>query len=81
MGLDLAFERYGLLIGYRPAADERNGHKKTVSESETVAGQHPEKTTEIPDVKSEEPMVAKTFRPTRGFLPSGVPRFISKFFG
>jgi hypothetical protein len=68
-------------IGGGAAADELNGHKKTVSESETVAGQHPEKTTEIPAAKSREPMVVKTFRATRGSLPSRVPRFINKFFG
>lgn len=62
-------------------ADELNGHKKTVSESETVTGQHPEKTTEMPEAKLGEPIVAKTFRPTRGSLPSRVPRFINKFFG
>jgi len=58
-----------------------NGHKKTVSEYETVAGKNQEKTTEIPAAKSGEPMVAKTFRSTRGSLPSKVPRFINKFFG
>ena len=58
-----------------------NGHKKTVSDSETVAGQKLEKTTEIPEVKSGKPIVAKTFRSTRGSLPSRVPRFINKFFG
>ncbi|ALD20628.1 hypothetical protein AM218_04555 [Hymenobacter sp. DG25A] len=63
------------------AADELDGHKKTVSESETVAGQNPEKTTEMPKAKSGKPMVAKTFRSTRGFLKSRVPRFINKFFG
>jgi len=57
------------------------GHKKTVSESETVAGQHSEKTTGIPAAKSGEPMAAKTFRSARGSLPSKVPRFINKFFG
>ena len=68
-------------MGCGTAIDGLNGHKKTVSESETVAGQHSEKTMEIPEVKSEEPIVAKTFRPTRGFLPSRVPRSINKFFG
>ena len=63
------------------ATNELNGHKKTVSDSETVAGQYPKKTTEIPEVKSGEMMVVKTFRSTRGSLPSGVPRFINKFFG
>jgi hypothetical protein len=63
------------------AADELNGHKKTVSESETVAGQHPEKTTEMPEAKSGKPMVAKTFRSTRGSWPSRGPRFINRFFG
>ena len=60
---------------------QRIGHKKTVSESETVAGQHSEKTTEMPKAKSGEPMVAKTFRSIRGSQPSRVPRFINKFFG
>ena len=63
------------------AAAELNGHKKTVSESETVAGQQSEKTTEMPKAKSEKPMVAKTLRPTRGSLLSRVPRFVNRFFG
>ena len=58
-----------------------NEHKKTVSESETVAGQKLKKTTEIPEVKSGKPIVAKTFRSTRGSRPSKVPRFINKLFG
>jgi len=61
--------------------NELSGHKKTVSDSETVAGQHSKKTTGMPKAKSEKPMVAKTFRSTRGSLPSRVPRFINKFFG
>jgi hypothetical protein len=69
------------LTGCETAADDRNGHKKTVSESETVAGQQSEKITEMPRVKSEKPIVAKTFRSTRGSLPSRAPRFINKFFG
>ena len=71
---------YEIWIGCGTATDELIGHKKTVSNSETVAGQHPEKTTEIPEVKSGEPIVAKTFRSIRGFLPSRVPRFINKLF-
>jgi hypothetical protein len=67
-------------IGYGEA-DELNGHKKTVSESETVAGQQSEKTTEMPKAKSEKPIVAKTFRSIRGSLLSRVPRFINRFFG
>jgi len=39
-------------VGCGTAADERNGHKKTVSNSETVAGQHSEKITEMPKAKS-----------------------------
>ncbi|WP_139362245.1 hypothetical protein [Hymenobacter sp. CRA2] len=62
-------------------ANELNGHKKTVSESETVAGQHPEKTTEMPEAKSRKPMVAKTLRSARGSLPGKGPRFINEFFG
>jgi hypothetical protein len=73
--------RYELRIGCGAAADELNGHKKTVSKSETVAGQYSEKTTEMPDAKSGKPMVAKTFRPTRGSLLSRIPRFVNKFFG
>ena len=72
---------YEIRIGYEAATDELNGHKKTVSESETVAGQHPEKTTEMPEAKSGKPMATKTFRSTRGSLPSRVPRFINKLFG
>jgi hypothetical protein len=70
-------------IGCGAAVDERNGHKKTVSESETVAGQYPEKTTAIlkPETKSGEPIAAKTCRSARSSLPSRVPRFINKFFG
>ena len=60
---------------------ELNGHKKTVSDSETVAGQYPKETTEIPEIKSGEMMMVKTFRSIRGSLPSGVPRFIIRFFG
>jgi hypothetical protein len=70
-----------LRSGSETAADELNGHKKTVSESETAAGQHPGKTTEIIEAKLEEPMAAKTFWSTRGSLPSRAPRFINKFFG
>ncbi|MGI4759536.1 MAG: hypothetical protein ACRYF0_02430 [Janthinobacterium lividum] len=71
----------GRLIGGAVAADELNGHKKTVSESETVAGQQAEKTTEMPKAKSGKPMEAKTFRSTRGSRPSRVPRFVNRFFG
>jgi hypothetical protein len=71
----------GRLIGCGAAADELNGHKKTVSESETVAGQHSEKITEMPKAKSGKPMVAKTSRSTRGSLLSRVPRFVNEFFG
>ncbi|WP_345122439.1 hypothetical protein [Hymenobacter antarcticus] len=60
---------------------DQHGHKKTVSESETVAGQQPEKTAEIPEAKSEKPMAVKTFRSSRGSLLRSVPRFINKFFG
>jgi hypothetical protein len=60
---------------------ELNGHKKTVSESETVAGQQSEKTTEMPKATSGKPMVAKTFRSTRSSLLSRVPRFVNRFFG
>jgi hypothetical protein len=67
-------------MGYGMAAEESNGHKKTVSKSETVAGQYPEKTTEIPAAKLEKPMVAKTFRSSRGSRSSRVPRFINWFF-
>jgi hypothetical protein len=62
-------------------ADDRTGHKKTVSESETVAGQQSEKITEMPQAKSEKSMIVKTLRPTRGSLLSRVPRFINKSFG
>jgi hypothetical protein len=61
--------------------DERSGHKKTVSESETVAGQQSEKTTEMPKAKSEKPVEAKTLRPTRGSLLNRIPRFVNRFFG
>jgi hypothetical protein len=70
----------GKLIGCM-AATELSGHKKTVSESETVAGQQPEKITEMPKAKSGKPIVAKTFRSTRGSLLSRVPRFVNRFFG
>jgi hypothetical protein len=70
-----------LCIGCGAAADELNGHKKTVSKSETVAGQQPEKITEIPEVKSGKPMMVKASRSIRGSQPSRVPRFINKFFG
>ncbi len=63
------------------AAAELNGHKKTVSESETVAGQQSEKIAKMPKAKSEKSMMAKTFRSTRGSLLSRVPRFVNKFFG
>jgi hypothetical protein len=63
------------------AAAELSGHKKTVSESETVAGQYSEKTTEMPQAKSGKPMVAKPFRATRGSLLNRVPRFVNRFFG
>ena len=66
--------------GDKAATDELSGHKKTVSESETVAGQHSEKITEIPEAKSEKPLVAKTFRFPRGSLLSRFPRFVNKFF-
>jgi hypothetical protein len=72
---------YEILLGFGVAADELNGHKKTVSESETVAGQQLEKTTEMPKAKSGKSIVAKTFRSTRGSLLSRVPRFVNKFFG
>jgi hypothetical protein len=72
-------------VGRRKGApggsNERNGHKKTVSESETVAGQPSEKITEMPKAKSGKPIVAKTFRLSRGSLLSRVPRFVNKFFG
>jgi len=68
-------------MGCGASADEFNGHKKTVSNSETVAGQHPEKTTEIPAAKLEKPKVAKTFRSSRGSVQSRAPRFINGFFG
>ncbi|WP_157886852.1 hypothetical protein [Hymenobacter sp. PAMC 26628] len=61
--------------------NELNGHKKTVSESETVAGQQSEKTAETPKAKSGKPMAAKTFRSIRGSQPSRVPRFVNRFFG
>jgi len=70
----------GKRMGGKVAAAKLSGHKKTVSESETVAGQQAEKTTEIPKAKSEKPMVTKTFRSTRGSLFSRAPRFINKFF-
>jgi len=63
------------------SSNELNGHKKTVSESETVAGQYAEKTTEMPKAKSGKPITAKTFRSTRGSLLSRVPRFVNRFFG
>jgi hypothetical protein len=72
---------YEIHVGCGGAADELNGHKKTVSEAETVTGQHPEKLAEIPKAKSVKPMVAKTFRSTRGSQPSRVPRFVNKLFG
>jgi len=61
--------------------DECGGHKKTVLDSKTVTGQHSEKTTKMPKAKSEKPMVAKTFRSTRGSWLSKAPRFVNKFFG
>ncbi|MET4074771.1 hypothetical protein [Hymenobacter sp. UYCo722] len=60
---------------------EPTAHKKAVSKSETVAGQQPEKTAEIPEAKSEKPAAAKTFRSSRGSLLSRVPRFINEFLG
>ena len=72
---------FEIWIGCGVATNELNEHKKTVSESETVTRQHPEKTTEMPEAKSGKMMVVKTFRSTRGSLSSGVPRFINKFFG
>jgi len=71
----------GALIDCAAAAAERGGHKKTVSESETVARQQSEKTTEMPKAKSGKPMVAKTLRPTRGSLLSRIPRFVNRFLG
>jgi len=65
------------LTGYQTAI-EPDGHKKTVSESETVAGQQSEKTTETPTGKA---IVAKTLRPARGSLARRLPRFIDRFFG
>jgi hypothetical protein len=56
---------------------EPAAHKKTVSESETVAGQQPE----ITAAKSAKPTAAKTFRSSRGALLRSVPRFINKFLG
>jgi len=63
------------------ATAERNGHKKTVSESETVAGQQVEKIPEMPKAKSEKSVVAKTFRSARGSSLSRMPRFVNRFFG
>jgi hypothetical protein len=79
-GTGVAFE-FEILLGCRAAADKLNGHKKTVSESETVAGQQAAKITEMPKAKSGKPIVEKTFRSTRGSLLSRVPRFVNKFFG
>jgi len=62
-------------------SNELSGHKKTVSESETVAGQQAEKITEMPKAKLTKPIVVKTLRSTRGSLLSRVPRFVNKFFG
>jgi hypothetical protein len=53
------------------------GHKKTVSNHETAAGQQPEKTEE----KSADPTAAKTFWSSRGPLFSRVPRFINGCLG
>jgi hypothetical protein len=60
------------------AGAERGGHKKTVSESETVAGKTQKKATETPTAKS---IVAKTLRPARGSLARRLPRFIDIFLG
>jgi hypothetical protein len=65
----------------REGANALNGHKKTVSESETVAGEQSKKITGKPKAKSGKPMLAKTFRSTRGSILSRVPRFVNKFFG
>jgi hypothetical protein len=69
------------MIGCQAAAAELSGHKKTVSESETVAGQQSEKTTEMPKAKSGKSMMAKTFRSIRGSQLSRIPRFVNRFFG
>jgi len=66
---------------YCAAGNDLNGHKKTVSESETVAGQQSEEITEMPKAKLGKPMEAKTLRPTRGSLLSRIPRFVNRFFG
>jgi hypothetical protein len=79
-GTGVTFE-FEILLGCGVAADELSGHKKTVSESETVAGQQSEKITEMPKATSGKPIVEKTFRSTRGSLLSRVPRFVNKFFG
>jgi hypothetical protein len=71
----------GILLGGAAAATEFSGHKKTVSESETVAGQQSEKITEMPKAKSGKPVEAKTLRPIRGSLLNRVPRFVNRFFG
>ena len=67
--------------GLAGSNNERNGHKKTVSKSETVTGVTIGKTMKMPAAKSEKPMVAKSFRATRESLPSRVPRFVNKSFG
>jgi hypothetical protein len=56
---------------------ELTAHKKTVSESGTVAGQQPEKVIEKP----AKPTTSKTFRSSRGALFSSVPRFINGCLG
>jgi len=63
------------------AAAKPAGHKKTVSESETAAGQYPKRIAEMPKATGKKPMGAKTWRPARGARSSRVPRFINKIFG
>lgn len=72
---------YEIWIGCGAVADELNGHKKTVSESETVTGQYLEIRTETLAAESGKPTVSKTFRSSRGSLPDRVSRFINGFFG
>ena len=60
---------------------EPTAQKKPVSESETVAGQQPEKITGKPDETSEKLMATKTFRSFRGALLKSVSRFINWYLG
>ena len=60
---------------------ELTAQKKPVSESETVAGQQPEKTTGKPDETSKKLMATKTFWSFREALLGSVSRFINWYLG